>query len=594
VNASSESADILNAAAAHVARLVATLPVVAAGRPSQVLQVDADQLSVSGDITDAEAAYAHPVTASTKDPRLLAAGAALFANRIPEAEALLRDHLKRCPTDVAAIRMFAEVAVRIGRLKDAENLLHRCLELAPDFVGARHNYASVLYRLNRPIEALCEIDRLLATDPHNPGHRNLKAAVWTRIGEYEQAIELYAEVLADYPTQPKLWMNYGHALKTAGREAESIDAYRKCIELAPSSGEAYWSLANLKTFHFTPAETAAMQEQLQRTGLSAEDRFHFHFAIGKSLEDKLVFSQSFDHYAQGNRLRRTLLTYDAADLSSMVRRSKTSLSKTFFAERVGFGTSAADPIFIVGLPRAGSTLLEQILSSHSAVEGTMELPDLMQIAKQLRTKSVDGPSAMYPQVLAALSAADCSEIGEQYLQQTRIQRKTSAPFFIDKMPNNFMHVGLIRLALPRAKIIDVRRHPLGCCLSVFKQHFARGQAFSYDLEDIGRYYRDYVELMDHFDQVLPGTVYRVSYERLVDDTEAEVRRLLAYCGLPFEENCLRFYQNRRAVRTASSQQVRQPIFRDGVERWRHFEPWLGPLKQALGSVLDAYPAAPAF
>jgi hypothetical protein len=235
-----------------------------------------------------------------------------------------------------------------------------------------------------------------------------------------------------------------------------------------------------------------------------------------------------------------------------------------------------------------------MLSSHSAVEGTMELPDLMQLAKQLRTKSVEGPTPMYPQVLATLSAADCKEIGEQYLRQTRIQRKTAAPFFIDKMPNNFMHVGLIRLALPRAKIIDVRRHPLGCCLSVFKQHFARGQAFSYDLEDIGRYYRDYVELMDHFDRVLPGTVCRVSYERLVDDTEAEVRRLLAYCGLPFEESCLRFYQNKRAVRTASSQQVRQPIFRDGVERWRHYEPWLDPLKQALGSVLDAYPATPAF
>ena len=552
----------------------------------------ADHLRIVGDISDAEAAYARYISASTKDPRLLAAGAALYENKIPLAEALLREHLKQFPTDVAAIRMFAEVAVRLGRLKDAENLLIRCLELAPGFAGARHNYASVLYRRNKTTEALREVARLLATDPQNPGHRNLEAAVLTRIGEYDQAIDLYAGVLADYPNQARVWLNYGHALKTAGREAECIQAYRKCIGLAPGSGEAYWSLANLKTYRFTEAEVEAMNAQLGRAQLSDEDRFHFHFAIGKALEDVSAFSESFKHYTHGNRLRRSLLAYDADETTELVRRSKALLTRQFFEDRRAFGLPVRDPIFIVGLPRAGSTLVEQILSSHSEVEGTMELPDLIQLAKELRPRSVAGPAPKYPGALAHLSAADCVALGERYLRQTHIQRKSDAPFFIDKMPNNFVHVGLIQLALPDAKIIDVRRHPLGCCFSVFKQHFARGQAFAYGLDDIGRYYRDYVELMAHFDEVLPGKVHRVNYESLVQDTETEVRRLLEYCGLPFEEHCLRYYKNKRAVRTASSQQVRQPIFRDGIDQWRHYDSWLEPLKRALGPALDADPAVP--
>ena len=554
----------------------------------------ADHLRIVGDSTDAEAAYARYISASTKDPRLLAAGAALYENKIPLAEALLREHLKQFPTDVAAIRMFAEVAVRLGRLKDAEDLLIRCLELAPGFAGARHNYASVLYRRNKTTEALREVALLLATDPHNPGHRNLKAAVLTRIGEYDQAIDLYAGVLADYPNQARVWLNYGHALKTAGREAECIQAYRKCIGLAPEAGEAYWSLANLKTYRFTEAEVEAMNAQLGRVQLSDEDRFHFHFAIGKALEDASAFCESFEHYTHGNRLRRSLLVYDADETTALVRRSKALLTRQFFEDRRAFGLSARDPIFIVGLPRAGSTLVEQILSSHSEVEGTMELPDLIQLARELRTRNVAGPAPQYPGALAHLSAAQSAELGARYLRQTRIQRKTDAPFFIDKMPNNFVHVGLIHLVLPGARIIDVRRHPLGCCFSVFKQHFARGQAFAYGLDDIGRYYRDYVELMAHFDEVLPGKVYRVNYESLVQDTETEVRRLLEHCGLPFEEHCLRYYMNERAVRTASSQQVRQPIFRDGIEQWRHYDSWLEPLKRALGPALDAAPAVPRF
>jgi tetratricopeptide (TPR) repeat protein len=553
-----------------------------------------DQLMTAGDAQGADAAYAQNIKASTKDPNLLAAASALCENQIPQAEALLRAHLKKYPTDVAAIRMFAEVAARLQRYQDAEKLLVRCLELAPSFSGARHNYAIVLHRQNKPEAALREIDSLLAADPQNPGYSNLKAAILARIGELDDSIEIYETVLARHSQHPKIWMCYGHALKTKGREAESIDAYRKSINLSPSLGEAYWSLANLKTVRFAPPELEAMTGQLARTDLTEEDRFHLHFALGKGLEDARDYARAFEHYAEGNLLRRSQIVYDAEDISARLRRCRSLITPQFLEAHAGYGAAAPDPIFIVGLPRAGSTLIEQILSSHSQVEGTMELPDIPAIAKSLFDLAKKSESPGYSQVLAAMSAAECRALGERYLEGTRIQRRTAAPFFIDKMPNNFAHLDIIQLTLPNAKIIDARRHPLGCCFSGFKQHFARGQYFSYSLEDIGRYYRDYVEHMAHFDAVLPGRVHRVIYESMIEDTETEVRRLLDYCGLPFETNCLRFYENSRSVRTASSQQVRQPIFREGVDQWRHFEPWLGPLKIALGAVLDAYPAVPEF
>ncbi|MFZ1007145.1 MAG: sulfotransferase, partial [Candidatus Sulfotelmatobacter sp.] len=291
-------------------------------------------------------------------------------------------------------------------------------------------------------------------------------------------------------------------------------------------------------------------------------------------------------------LRKAALGYYADETSAHVKRCITLFTAEFFLEREGVGAPAPDPIFIVGLPRSGSTLIEQILSSHSAVEGTMELPDIMSIARRLGGKKKKKDASAYPEILATLSPAMFSTLGEEYLQRTRIQRRLDHPFFIDKMPNNFLHVGLIHLILPKAKIIDARRHPLGCCFSCFKQHFARGQGFTYGLADIGRYYADYVRLMAHFDTVLPGRVHRILYEDLVGNPEQEVRRLLAYCGLPFEEACLRFYETARAVRTASSEQVRLPIFTEALEHWRNFEPWLEPLKEALGPVLTAYPAAP--
>ncbi len=491
----------------------------------------ADHLTAMGDTQGADAAYANHIKAATRDPRLLAPAAALCENRIAEAEAMLRAHLKRRPTDVAAIRMLAEVAARLGRYEDAEGLLERGLELAPGFTAARHNYAVVLHRQNKSAAALAEIGRLLAVEPRNPGFRNLHAAVLARIGEFDQAIHAYAEVLADYPGHARMWMSYGHALKTAGRREDCIDAYRKSIELAPGLGEAYWSLANLKTFRFTTGDCAAMREQLTRPDLTAEDRFHFHFALGKALEDAALYEESFAHYAEGNSLRRKGIPYDADETSAHVRRTRAFFTPGFFAERARWGSPARDPIFIVGLPRAGSTLVEQILSCHSAVEGTMELPDVIGIARHLGGRERKSDASKYPEVLATLGAADLRALGERYLSQTRIQRKTAAPNFIDKMPNNWAHVGLIHLMLPNARIIDARRHPMSCCFSGFKQHFARGQHFTYSLEDIGRYYRDYVELMAHFDEVLPGRVHRVIYERMVEDTEAEVRRLLEYCGL---------------------------------------------------------------
>jgi len=554
----------------------------------------ADHLGALGDPEGADAAYAQHLKFASHDPRLLEAGAALVENRIAQAEALLRAHLKQHPTDVAAIRMLAEVAARLGRFGDSEVLLARCLELAPSFTAARHNYATILNRQGKGAQALAEIERVLALEPDNPGYRNLNAAILGRIGEYGRAIETYEGVLAEYPKQPNAWMSYGHVLKSAGRREDSIAAYRRALELRPGFGESWWSLANLKTVPFAPADLAAMRAQLAKPDLSPADCYHFHFAIGKALEDRGSWADAFSHYEQGNRLRRSLVQYDADENTGHVARSKALFSKTFFAERGDFGAAAPDPIFIVGLPRAGSTLLEQILSSHSAVEGTMELPDVISIARVLGERKTRSQESKYPEVLATLGAAEFRALGERYIEQTRIQRKTGAPLFIDKMPNNFAHIGLIHLMLPNAKIIDARRHPLGSCFSAYKQHFARGQHFTYDLAELGRYYRDYVELMAHFDVALPGRVHRVFYERMIDDTEAEVRRLLDYCGLPFEGGCLRFYENERAVRTASSEQVRQPIYREAVEHWRHFESWLGPLKAALGPALDAYPAAPAF
>ena len=449
-------------------------------------------------------------------PRLIEAAVALNANDLPRAEPLLRAHLKDDPFDVSAIRMFAELAGRIGRYRDAENRLRRALELSPAFTAARANLALVLYRQNRPEDAIAELNRVAEEEPDNPGHANLQAAALGRIGEFDEALGLYEQVLKRAGSQPRIWMSYGHMLKTVGRTADGIAAYRKAIELMPELGEAWWSLANLKTVKFSDEDIAAMEGALGRGDIAEEDRFHLDFALGKALEDRGVAEGAFAHYAAGNALRRTRLDYDAAETSRYVDRLIEIATPEFFASRAGQGCDAADPIFVLGMPRAGSTLVEQILSSHSLIEGTSELPDMPVLARR---------EPRYPVSLPELSAEQLRSAGEDYMRRTRIQRKTERPFFIDKLPNNWMHAVFIMLALPGAKIVDARRHPLGCCFSNFKQHFARGQAFAYSLEDMGRYYADYVRLMAHLDRVQPGRVHRVIYERMVDDTEAEVRAL---------------------------------------------------------------------
>jgi tetratricopeptide (TPR) repeat protein len=563
----------------------------------------ADYLEAAGDPAGAGDARVRYVAAAAHDPRLKEAAAALMRNDLPLAERRLRAHLGVYPTDVAALRMLAEVAGRLRNYAEAQELLERCLGLAPEFDAARQNYAGVLNRQAKPAAALPHAERLLAKDAGNPGYLNLKAAILANLGDYQGSIDHYSKVLRDHPRQPKVWMSLAHALKTARRMDESVTAYRRAVEMEPTLGEAYWSLANLKTFRFSAQDVAAMQSALDRTDLGEEDRLHFEFALGKALEDEGSYESSFAHYAAGNAQHRLHHPYSADENARFVSRSKREFTPEYFSAREASGVPPASPvpIFIVGLPRAGSTLIEQILATHPSVEGTIELPDIPQIARELIGRDAnahgdahenshgDAHEERFFEALATLTPAQLAGLGERYLASTRVHRTRGAPYFIDKMPNNFLYVGLIRLILPSAKIIDARRHPLGCCFSAFKQHFSRGQTFTYGLGDLGRYYGDYVDLMAHFDQVLPGRVHRVFYETMVKDTESEVRRLLDYCGLPFEEQCLKFYDNERPVRTASSEQVRRPIFTEGLEHWRHYEPWLGPLKRVLGEALTRYP-----
>ncbi|MBV9992880.1 MAG: sulfotransferase [Alphaproteobacteria bacterium] len=553
-----------------------------------------DQLVLIGDTAGADTAYALNIKASVHEPKLIEAATALVENRLAVAERLLREFLKDSPNDVAAIRMLAETGARLGAYEDAENLLARALELNPAFAAARHNYAMVLHKQMKSLEAVAETDKLLADDPANPSYRALKSAALVRIGEYPRAIESYEALLKEHPELPKAWMSYAHCLKTVGRTEDSLACYRKSIAMLPSLGEAYWSMANLKTFRFTDDEVAAMQAQLARGDIADEDRYHLHFALGKALEDKGEYEASFEHYAQGNALRRKDLRYDAATIGEHVARTIEVFSPAFLKSREGWGSPAPDPIFVVSLPRSGSTLIEQILASHSMVEGTMELPDIHAIARGLEGRKVNRPGIDYPLVFEKLAPERLRELGEEYLRRASVQRKSGRPFFVDKMPNNFLHLGFIHLILPNAKIVDARRNPMACCFSNFKQHFARGQGFAYDLADIGRYWRDYAKVMAHFDAALPGRVHRVFYEDMVADPETQIRALLDYCGLPFEETCLRYYETDRAVRTASSEQVRRPIFTDQVEQWRHYEEWLEPLKTALGDTVDAYPGVPDF
>jgi len=539
------------------------------------------QLKVAGDDVGSQDAFEQHFALSTQHPELVEAVKLLREGKLGKAERIVRELLKEYPVDVSAIRVLADIGIKVGQLKDAQHLLERCLELAPDFHAARHSYALVLMRLQKPEAALVQAEKLLAQEPNNPNFLTLKASILVRIGDHVEAISLYETVLKNYPNQARAQMSYGHTLKTVGRLDDSIEAYRKCIRLSPEVGEAYWSLANLKTFRFSDEDIGNMRQQVTAEGGDADDQAHLAFALGKALEDRGEYDESFHFYRRGNAIRRVEHRHNPrVNVLDSVRQVRT-FAPGFFEQRKGWGCQSSEPIFIVGLPRAGSTLLEQILASHSQVEGTTELQDIIAISRQLGGRSRENPSGKYPEILDQMTADQFRELGESYLETTRIQRSGS-PFFIDKMPNNFRHIGLIHLILPNSKIIDARRHPMGGCFSGFKQLFAHGQTFTYGLEDIGKYYRDYVRLMDHWDTVLPGRVHRVQYEEMVSDTEAQIRALLDYCGLEFEEQCLRFYETERAVRTPSSEQVRKPIYKEGLEQWRHFESHLGPLKEALG------------
>ncbi|SER76985.1 Tetratricopeptide repeat-containing protein [Sphingobium sp. YR768] len=551
----------------------------------------ATQLRKAGRDQDAWRADLSGIHASTRDRALLEAAVAMREERLDEAEAMLASR-----DDPPAIRLRGEILWRRGDMTAALEQVRHAVESAPGFDLARDFLVRLLLQTNSLSQALDHAEILQSSPIPNPGYALLKASVLVRLGDQTGAKLIYERLLAAKADQPQVWQNLGHALKTLGEQSDAVHAYRQAVGHQPTMGEAWWSLANLKTVTLDHADIATMEQALATLEPEAESRaediFHLHFSLGKALEDAGDYPAAFAHYDRGNRLRRTMVLHDADSFAAEVQATAAAFTAPVLAASGPGGCPAPDPIFIVGLPRSGSTLVEQILSSHSQVEGTMELPDLMAIAGRLQSRVDDGEFADFATMIASLTPADRTRLGEEYLDRTRIHRQSDKPHFIDKLPNNWQHVGLIQLILPNARIIDARRHPMGCCFSGWKQHFARGQSFTYDLTDIGLYYRAYVGLMADFDAALPGRVHRLFYERMVADTPGEVARLLDHLGLPFEEACLSFWRNKRAVRTASSEQVRQPIYTDGVDHWRHFAPWLTPLQEALGPVLPAYPDAP--
>lgn len=548
----------------------------------------ADLLVETGQMESADSAYQSYIAVAANEPQLREAGRALQENRLDDADARLRHLLGSSPRDVVAMCLLADVEEKRGNTSEAEGLLTECVRIAPGYTRARHNLAVIYLRQNRATVALEHCDITLSAEPDNPEFRKLRAAILVRLMRYDESIAVCRGLLDENPDQPTVLTSMGHMLKTVGERDAAMAAYRRAIELAPQYGEPYWSLANLKTSSVSEAELTAMEQQLQSPVAKDTDRLHFHFAIGRALEDRGEFARSFEHYATGNKIRLERHPYDPEELAGYVQQCKKFFTAGFFESISDAGSQARDPIFVLGLPRSGSTLVEQILASHSAVEGTSELPEIAAMAKSLGDWEIDGKVPGYPAVLSVVDPSVLRELGDSYIEHTQVHRKSGTPHFIDKMPNNFAHIGLIHAILPNARIVDIRRHPVACGLSLFKEHFARAQNFSYSLEYIGRYYRNYVELMAYFDRVMPGRVHHVIYESLVSSTEKEIRRLLDYCGLPYEAACLNFYSNPRAVATASSEQVRKPIYTQALDHWRNFEPWLTPLIDQLGELTDTY------
>jgi tetratricopeptide (TPR) repeat protein len=537
---------------------------------------------MTGRPAEADHAAAQAANLAALPAEIVTAFSMYADGQIREAEQVVRQYLLTHGNHVEGMRLLAEIGVKMDVLDDAEFLLENLLLLAPNHHVARYEYAIVLLKRHKHVRAREEIDKLLKVDPDNTAYRTIYATVCTGFGHHSQALPLYQEVLRETPQEPELHLSIAHALKTLGRTPEAIESYRAAAAVRPSFGEAYWSLANLKTYRFTDAEISRMRTEERRKTIAPADRYHLCFAIGKALEDRAEYAESYRYYDSGNALKKTECLYRPESLERIANQQKSLCTREFFAARRGFGCGSAAPIFIIGLPRSGSTLIEQILASHSLVEGTMELADIPRLVQDLQGRQTEGSIPRYPGILEKLDAEECKRMGERYLSDTLVYR-AGKPFFIDKMPNNFRHLALIHLILPNARIIDARREPLACCFSNFKQLFASGQQFTYSVEDITRYYRMYVELMAHWECALPGKILRIDHESVVDDLEGNVRRMLEFCGLEFEPGCVDFHQTRRSVHTASSEQVRQPIFKDGLDQWRHFEPWLGDFKAALGA-----------
>jgi tetratricopeptide (TPR) repeat protein len=544
--------------------------------------------TMTGQKAEAEMASGHVARLEQLPPEIVTASSMFADGEVFPAERLVRDYLLKHGNHIEGMRLLARIGMKLDVLDDAEFLLESLLVLAPDYHAARYDYALVLVQRHKHVRALEELDRLLKIEPRNRAYRISYATASVGVGNNEQAIGLYREIIAESPPgapeTADLHLSVAHALKTLGRQKEAIESYYTAIACRPGYGDAYWSLANLKTYRFPPEDIAQMRAQEEALATRAEDRYHLCFALGKALEDRAEYAESFRYYERGNALKKAEIRFRIEPIERNARLQPTVCTSEFFAARRGWGCDSRDPIFIVGLPRSGSTLLEQILASHSRVEGTMELPNILRFVGDLQGRASENDNPRYPAVLADVKPEVFRQFGEKYIADTRIYR-TDRPRFIDKMPNNFRHIGLIHLILPNAKIIDARREPMACCFSNFKQLFASGQEFTYSIEDIARYYRSYVELMRHWDAVLPGRVLRVQHEDVVEDLEGNVRRLLDFCELDFEPACLEFYKTERSVRTASSEQVRRPIFKEGLDQWRHFDTWLQPLRAALGDVI---------
>ncbi len=542
---------------------------------------------MTGEAENAATAEAHVLTLKALPHEVVAATALYADGDLAPAERLVRDYLIRHGDHPEAMRLLAKIGVARDVLDDAELLLEAVTALAPDHRAARYDYVDVLIKRHKYAKARAELAPLLALDPANLDYQSFAATAAVGLGENERAVELYQAMLVQAPDAPDLHLWLGHALKTVGRVPEAVAAYQAAAAARPDFGDAYWSLANLKTYRFSDAEIAQMRAAEAQPAVHPTDRLHLAFALGKAFEDRGEAGEAWAAYERGNALKRAESRYRPEIIETNTRKQIEVCTAEFFAARQGWGAASDEPIFILGLPRSGSTLLEQILASHSQVEGTQELAEVQRIALDLHGREPNFDDPRYPAALADLSPDDARRLGEQYLDEAAPHR-TGARFFIDKMPNNFRHIGLIQLILPKARIIDARREPLSCCFSNLKQLFANGQEFTYSAEDIARYYRTYLELMRHWDAALPGKVLRVRHEDVVDDLETSVRRMLDHCGLPFETSCIEFHKTRRSVRTPSSEQVRQPIFRDGLDNWKAFDPWLSPLRAALGEALTAY------